>query len=299
VPPLLDAVGVRNAPLQLVVMPDGRSAQRCKWVRLLSVVQPKDIVVQFTAQVDRFVTSPHVNEPEPVARFLAAVEPHGDERALDVGCGPGLLARAFAPRVREFVGVDLTPAMVEKARAIARETGLANAHFQVADALKLPFETGSFDLALTRLALHHMPDVRGVVREMARVTRAGGKIGLFDLTTSESTEESAYLNFVERLRDPSHARALPISEAVQVVGLAGFDLDRVDTTDLELDVDDWIARAEQSPDEARQTRELLADTIGTRRFGGRPVRRDEAGKLKFMVRYMIVVGTRRERLPAP
>jgi hypothetical protein len=55
---------------------------------------------------------------------------------------------------------------------------------------------------------------------------------------------------------------------VQVVRLAGFDLDRVDTTDLELDVDDWIARAEQSPDEARQVRELLADTVGTSQFGG-------------------------------
>jgi SAM-dependent methyltransferase len=257
----------------------------------------KDIVDQFTAQVDRFVAAPHVNDPEPVARFVAAVAPGGDERALDVGCGPGLLARAFAPRVSEFVGVDLTPAMVERAGAIAREAGLANARFQVADALALPFESGSFDLAVTRLALHHMPDVPGVVREMARITRSGGKIGVFDMTTSESPEESAYLNLVERLRDPSHARALPISEAVEVIGLAGFDLDRVDTAGLELDVDDWIARAEQSPDEARRVRELLADAVGTRRFGGRRVRRDEAGRLKFIVRYMIIVGVRREGLP--
>jgi SAM-dependent methyltransferase len=261
-------------------------------------MQPKDIVGQFTAQVDRFVVSPHVNAPEPVARFVAAVAPSGDERALDVGCGPGLLAKAFAPQVREFVGADLTPAMVEKARAIAREAALPNARFQVADARTLPFESGSFDLALTRLAFHHMPDVPGVVREMARVTRAGGKIGVFDMTTSESPDESAYLNMVERLRDPSHARALPISEAVHIIGVSGFDLHRVDTTELELDVDDWIARAEQTPDEARRVRELLGDTVGTRRFGGRRVRRDEAGKLKFIVRYMIVVGVRRERLSA-
>jgi SAM-dependent methyltransferase len=195
------------------------------------------------------------------------------------------------------MGIDLTPAMVDRARAIAREAGLANAHFQVADALALPFASGSFDLALSRLALHHMPDVPGVVHEMARVTRAGGNIGLFDMTTSESPEESAYLNLVERLRDPSHARALPISEAVHVIGVAGFDLHRIDTTDLELDVDDWSARAEQSPDEADRVRELLVDTVGTCRFGGRRVRRDEAGKLKFIARYMIVVGMRRERSP--
>ena len=52
-----------------------------------------DTVAQFTAQVDRFLTSPHVNEPEAVRRFLAAVDPRCYESALDVACGPGLLAR--------------------------------------------------------------------------------------------------------------------------------------------------------------------------------------------------------------
>ncbi|HVY60602.1 MAG TPA: class I SAM-dependent methyltransferase, partial [Planctomycetota bacterium] len=102
-------------------------------------------VDQFTAQVERFAASPHVNAVEPVTRFVAAVAPRGDERALDVACGPGLLAKAVAPRVREFVGVDLTPAMVAKATATAREAGLARARFEVADALALPFAAASFD----------------------------------------------------------------------------------------------------------------------------------------------------------
>jgi len=156
----------------------------------------RDTVTQFTAQVERFVTSPHVNEPEPVRRFLAAVAPRGDECALDVACGPGLLAKAFAPHVREFVGVDLTPAMIEKAVAITREAGLSNARFEVADALRLPFEPNTLDLVLTRLALHHMPDPRAAVRETARVLRPGGRLGVFDMTTSEGTEESDYHNVV-------------------------------------------------------------------------------------------------------
>ena len=171
--------------------------------------KPKsDVVEQFTAQVDRFVTSPHVNQPEPVARYVATVAPRGDERALDVGCGPELLAKAFAPRVREYVGVDLTPAMVAKAADIARAAGIANARFEVGDALALPFEPASFDLALSRLALHHMSDPRGAIQQMARALRPGGRLALFDMITSEVTEESAYHNLVERLRDPEpHARA--------------------------------------------------------------------------------------------
>jgi ubiquinone/menaquinone biosynthesis C-methylase UbiE len=123
-------------------------------------MDPKDTVTQFTAQVERFVTSSHVNEPEAVHRFLAAVAPCGHERALDVACGPGLLEKAFAPHVREIVGVDLTPAMVNKAVVVDREAGISNAQFEVADALRLPFHADALDLVLTRLALHHMPDPR-------------------------------------------------------------------------------------------------------------------------------------------
>ena len=118
----------------------------------------ESIVDQFTAQVERFVRSPHVNEAEPVARFVVAVAPRETEEALDAACGPGLLAKAFAPRLLTFTGVDLTPAMVERARRTAVEAGLANARFETGDALALPFPEGRFDVAISRLAIHHIPD---------------------------------------------------------------------------------------------------------------------------------------------
>jgi len=98
--------------------------------RSKSAVDPSDIVTQFTEQVDHFVTSRHVNQPEAVRRFVEAVAPQGDERALDVACGRGCW-QAFAPHVGEYIGIDLTPAMVEKAAATAREVGLSNARFEV------------------------------------------------------------------------------------------------------------------------------------------------------------------------
>ena len=233
----------------------------------MRAMDPKDTVTQFTAQVERFVTSPHVNEQEPVRRFLAAVAPRGDERALDVACGPGLLEKAFAPHVREIVGVDLTPAMVVKAVAIDREAGISNAQFEVADALRLPFATNALDLVLARPGAPSHARPARAVREMARVLCPGGRLGVFDITTPEITEESTYHDLVERLRDPSHARALPLSELAEMVGLAGLELDKIETMDYAQDVEDWIARAEQSADDAKQARQLIAAAIGTRKFG--------------------------------
>jgi hypothetical protein len=109
------------------------------------------------------------------------------------------------------------------------------------------------------------------------------------MTSSELAPEADYHNRVERLRDPSHARALSLSEMVALIGRAGLDVRSVAAIDYAIDVDDWIARAEQTADEAREARALLEAAIGNRRFGGRRVWRDEKGKLFFQVRWAIVV----------
>jgi ubiquinone/menaquinone biosynthesis C-methylase UbiE len=104
-------------------------------------------------------------------------------RILDVGCGPGTitlgLAEAVAPG--EVVGVDLQQSLVERARVLAAERGIANVRFERADAYELPFRDGAFDAALAHRVLMHLADpVRGL-REVRRVLRHGGVLGLCDV----------------------------------------------------------------------------------------------------------------------
>jgi ubiquinone/menaquinone biosynthesis C-methylase UbiE len=133
------------------------------------------------------------------------VMPRGDERAVDVGTGAGTLALALAPLVREVVGVDLVPELLERARANAP----ANVTFVEGDATHLPFESGSFDLSCTRRTLHHIARPELAIAELVRVTVSGGRVFVDDQIAPVDPLDALELDRFERARDPSHTRTLP------------------------------------------------------------------------------------------
>jgi ubiquinone/menaquinone biosynthesis C-methylase UbiE len=133
------------------------------------------------------------------------VMPRGDQRAVDVGTGAGTLALALAPLVREVVGVDLVPELLERARANAP----ANVTFVEGDATHLPFESGSFDLSCTRRTLHHIARPELAIAELVRVTVSGGRVFVDDQIAPVDPLDALELDRFERARDPSHTRTLP------------------------------------------------------------------------------------------
>ena len=133
------------------------------------------------------------------------VMPRGDERAVDVGTGAGTLALALAPLVRDVVGVDLVPELLERARANAPP----NVTFVEGDATSLPLESGSFDLACTRRTLHHIARPELAVAELVRVTASGGRVFVDDQIAPADPLAALELDRFEQARDPSHTRTLP------------------------------------------------------------------------------------------
>jgi SAM-dependent methyltransferase len=91
-------------------------------------------------------------------------------RALDVGCGTGLLLRRLAGRYRQVIGFDLSTEMLEGCECDG------TARLVRGDMAVLPFETGSFAVVFCRSALHHVDDEVAVLREIARVLEPGGRL---------------------------------------------------------------------------------------------------------------------------
>ena len=132
--------------------------------------------------------------------------PKGDERALDSGTGTGALAFALAPLVREVIGVDIVPELLEQARKRAGQ--VPNATFVEGDATALPFGYGEFDLTGTLRTLHHLARPELAMAELARVTRSRGRVLVIDQIAPVDPAAAAELNRFEQARDPTHTRTL-------------------------------------------------------------------------------------------
>jgi SAM-dependent methyltransferase len=108
-------------------------------------------------------------------RFEAATPPlPAEARILDVGCGTGRSRQIYAGRSGSYAGVDLSFGALRVARAEGDAT------WSRADACRLPFADGSFDLVAWSSVLHHIPDRRSALREGLRVLRPGGRAFAFD-----------------------------------------------------------------------------------------------------------------------
>src|SRR5213596_3007104 len=127
------------------------------------------IVEQFTKQAVPFSTAPGIRDEEALRLLVEFAGAAPEDTVLDVACGPGLVVCAFAAVVRHATGIDVTPAMIERGRALAAEKGLANVAWQVGDVLPLPYPDGAFSLVVSRFAFHHFPEPRAALAEMKRV----------------------------------------------------------------------------------------------------------------------------------
>jgi SAM-dependent methyltransferase len=244
---------------------------------------------QFTRQAAPFAAA-HARDAGDTVRLLAAAARVGPtDDVLDVACGPGLVACALAPAARHVTGIDLTPAMIDQARARQQAANLHNLAWAVGDVLALPFAADTFSVVVTRFSLHHLPEPRAALAEMARVARPGGRVAVADVFTS-SPEQAAAYDQLERWRDPSHVHALMLDELTALARDAGLGGVTTAFSGYEVELEQLLARSFPGPGDADRIRRALADDVGVDRLGVGATRR--GGVLYFTFPVAVVAGTK-------
>jgi ubiquinone/menaquinone biosynthesis C-methylase UbiE len=210
---------------------------------------------------------------------------------LDVAAGTGLLGRAIAPYVKQVIALDATPDMLFEGRRQAEQDGLGNIVFAHGLAEELPYPNDAFDMVVSRFAIHHFEDPRPPMTQMVRVCRPGGTVAVVDLVSPDGEAVAGAYNRLERMRDPSHARALSVEELRTLVQEVGLDFVYTVSRTVEVTVDGWFDLTQTAPDVRRAIEEeLTKDLEGVHTSGMRPFYRDNA--LMFLQTWVIVVGAK-------
>lgn len=248
-------------------------------LRAPSTEHSEKIVDQFTRQAAQFARSATARSEDIQERIVRLARPEPQDEVLDVACGPGVLVCALARVVRQARGIDLTPAMLEQARTTQRDQGLSNVSWDLGDVGALPYVDGRFDIVTCRFAFHHFPQPLAVLREMRRVCRAGGRIVVAD--SAPAADKADAFNDMEKMRDPSHTRALPVEQMRALFAEAGLTEPRVESTRLDLDLDAFLARSYPREGDEAPIRELFRRALDQDFLDGEPRLKD--GTILFSV----------------
>lgn len=118
--------------------------------------------------------------------IIAAVTPTGTERALEFGCGTGLVTALLAPRLGHVVAADNSEGMLDVLRNKTRQLRLDNIEPRRMDvASEIP--AGPFDLIFSGMVMHHIDDVADLLLRLANELTPGGRIAVADLETEDGT----------------------------------------------------------------------------------------------------------------
>lgn len=184
---------------------------------------------QFGREAEKYINPQVHSNPIDLEFILGFIQPQQSWNVLDIATGGGNVAITLGPKVTQIFATDLTEQMLDQVKKQMTEKNISNIETKVEDVHELSFSDESFDLVTVRLAPHHFYDIQKALQEMVRVTKKGGLVFIQDTIVPSDTEAGTFFNKIEKMRDPSHVRALSAEEWTKRLQNAGLKIIKHDT----------------------------------------------------------------------
>ncbi|MGC1870063.1 MAG: methyltransferase domain-containing protein [Acidobacteriaceae bacterium] len=218
-----------------------------------------EILDQFTRQAEPFLRR-HENSHEDLLQLMVdCADVRREDSVLDIACGPGIVSCFFARHASHVTGLDIVPAMLERARQLQIERELTNIDWALGESTALPFQDDFFDRVVTRFSFHHYMKPQAAIAEMRRVCKPGGIVMVADVAPRPEAQER--FNHWEILRDPSHTRALTELEMKSLGENARLHPIRQANFRMQMNLEDLLGSSFPKPGDADKIRALFEEDI--------------------------------------
>lgn len=249
------------------------------------------VIAQFSRMAEVFASAPQFTDRESLDVLLRDTQATAADTSLDVACGAGVVAVHFAGVVGHATGIDITPAMLNKARERQTQLGLRNLSWHEGDVANLPYPDQQFSIVTSRFAFHHMADPGRVLQEMVRVCKPHGRMAVADISLPDDPGLADAFNRFERNHDPSHVAALTEAQWGMLFRRAGLSDMRQTRYQIMLPLHRLLQAGQASPEVRRAAeRELREHAVAGRL---RPIVRIETDRLMFVYPIAVMSTTKR------
>ena len=162
-------------------------------------------------------------DSEHLERILSFINVNKGMRILDLGTGSGYLSFPIAKNnpCCDVIGLDIVNSALEANRARAVSEGIKNLSFVSYDGIDFPFDANTFDLVVTRYALHHFPDIEHSIGEVSRVLKSGGMLFISDPCPNECDTERFVDDYMQLKKD-GHIKFYTKDEWTAICRRQGF-----------------------------------------------------------------------------
>ncbi|MBW3595102.1 MAG: methyltransferase domain-containing protein [Actinobacteria bacterium] len=158
---------------------------------------------------------------------------------MEIGAGTGNFLDLFSEVASHLIAIDVTEEMLQTARAEFPSMSLV-----MGDGTRLPFRSRSVELVSCAQMLHHVHEPLPLLKEMRRVAADDGRVLVVDQAAPESYEQTAFMNQLEAIRDPSHAASRSPSSLRVLVQTAGMEVVDEKLTTITQTMSKWMAPGE-------------------------------------------------------